>query len=34
MFNLRHYIDPQGKDLFGRWLDGLGDRQVLAPTEN
>jgi putative addiction module killer protein len=30
MFNLRHYIDPQGKDLFGRWLDGLGDRQAQA----
>jgi len=30
MFDLRHYTDPQGQDLFGRWLDGLRDRQAQA----
>ena len=30
MYELRHYIDPEGQDLFARWLDHLGDRVALA----
>ncbi len=30
MYELRHYTNPEGQDLFGRWLDGLSDRQAQA----
>ncbi|MDD2609100.1 MAG: type II toxin-antitoxin system RelE/ParE family toxin [Giesbergeria sp.] len=30
MYELRHYFTPDGQDLFGRWLDGLKDRQAQA----
>lgn len=30
MFELRHYIDHEGRDLFAPWLDGLKDRMALA----
>ena len=30
MYELRHYCDAGGQDLFGRWLDGLKDRQAQA----
>ena len=30
MFELRHYSNSEGQDLFGRWLDGLRDRQAQA----
>jgi len=30
MYELRHYTTPEGQDLFGRWLDGLADRQAQA----
>jgi putative addiction module killer protein len=30
MYELRHYTNPQGEDLFGQWLDGLRDRQAQA----
>jgi putative addiction module killer protein len=30
MFELRHYVDPQGRDVFGEWLDGLRDKQARA----
>ena len=30
MYELRHYFNSEGQDLFGRWLDGLRDRQAQA----
>ncbi len=30
MYELRHYVDPEGRDLFARWLDKLRDRHVQA----
>ncbi len=30
MYELRHYVDPEGQDLFLRWLDKLRDRQAQA----
>lgn len=30
MYELRHYLSPDGQDLFARWLDGLRDRQAQA----
>ena len=30
MFELRHYCDPAGADLFGRWLGSLNDGQTKA----
>ena len=30
MYQLLHYINSQGEDLFGRWLDGLKDRQAQS----
>jgi putative addiction module killer protein len=30
MYELRHYTTQEGLDLFGRWLDGLSDRQAQA----
>ena len=30
MCELRHYVDPEGQDLFLRWLDKLRDRQAQA----
>ena len=30
MYELRHYIDPEGQDLFAHWLDHLQDRVALA----
>ena len=30
MYELRHYSSPDGRDLFGHWLDGLRDRQAQA----
>ena len=30
MYELRHYTNLEGLDLFGRWLDGLRDRQAQA----
>jgi len=30
MYELRHYIDNEGRDLFAQWLDGLKDRTAQA----
>jgi len=30
VYELRHYCDATGADLFGRWLNGLHDRQARA----
>lgn len=30
MFELRHYCDQAGTDLFGRWLSSLNDGQTKA----
>ncbi len=30
MFELLHYHSTEGQDLFGRWLNGLRDRQAQA----
>ena len=30
MYDLRHYVDLQGQDLFAKWLDKLRDRQAQA----
>lgn len=30
MYELRHYVNPEGQDLFARWLDKLRDRQARA----
>jgi putative addiction module killer protein len=30
MYELRHYTNSDGLDLFGRWLDGLRDIQAQA----
>ena len=30
MYGIRHYIDPDGQDLFIKWIDGLRDRQAQA----
>jgi putative addiction module killer protein len=30
MYELRHYVDQAGEDLFAQWLDKLRDRQVQA----
>jgi putative addiction module killer protein len=30
MYELRHYVDPAGQDLFVQWLDNLKDRQAQA----
>ena len=30
MYDLRHYIDPDGQDLFAYWLDRLQDRVAQA----
>ena len=30
MFLLKHYVSPQGVDLFGLWLDSLRDKQAQA----
>lgn len=30
MYDLRHYVDREGQDLFARWLDRLRDRQAQA----
>ena len=30
MYELRHYTDENGDDLFGLWLGGLKDRQAQA----
>lgn len=30
MYELLHYQTPEGRDLFGLWLDRLNDRQVQA----
>ena len=30
MYELRHYIDLEGQDLFAGWLDQLGDRMAQA----
>ncbi len=30
MYELRHYVDPTGQDLFVPWLDKLKDRQAQA----
>jgi putative addiction module killer protein len=30
MYELRHFVDPEGQDLFVRWLDKLKDRQAQA----
>jgi putative addiction module killer protein len=30
MYELRHYTDLEGQDLFRHWLDGLRDRQAQA----
>ena len=28
MFEIRHYLTEQGDDIFGDWLDDLGDRKA------
>ena len=30
MYELLHYQDEDGTDLFAKWLDGLADRRVQA----
>jgi putative addiction module killer protein len=30
MYELRHYVDLAGQDLFIQWLDNLKDRQAQA----
>jgi len=30
MYELRHYVDQTGRDLFAQWLDELSDRHVQA----
>lgn len=30
VYELRHYVNPQGLDLFVRWLDKIRDRQAQA----
>ena len=30
MYELRHYVDPEGLDQFARWLDQLKDRHAKA----
>lgn len=30
MYELRHYTDPSGRDLFADWLDRLPDRVAQA----
>lgn len=30
MYELRHYVDSAGQDLFVRWLERLRDRQAQA----
>jgi putative addiction module killer protein len=30
VFELRHYTDPEGQDVFGHWLNGLSDRHAQA----
>ncbi len=30
MYELRHYVDLSGQDLFLHWLDNLKDRQAQA----
>jgi putative addiction module killer protein len=30
VFELRHYTDPEGQDVFGHWLNDLPDRQAQA----
>ena len=29
MFEIRHYLTEQGDDIFGDWLDDLGDRKAV-----
>lgn len=30
MYELRHYTDDDGRDLFAQWLDGLKDRTAQS----
>ena len=30
MYELRHYVNKEGRDLFGEWLDYLKDKQAKA----
>ena len=30
MYELRHYLSQDGRDLFARWLDSLRDKQARA----
>ena len=30
MFQLEHYLTPDGTDIIGEWLDGLTDHQATA----
>jgi putative component of toxin-antitoxin plasmid stabilization module len=30
MYELLHYQDEDGTDLFAKWLDGLADRRAQA----
>ena len=30
MYELRHYVDPAGQDMFVQWLDKLKDRLAQA----
>jgi putative addiction module killer protein len=30
MYSIKHYVDPQGKDPYGEWLEGLKDIKVQA----
>ncbi len=30
MYDLRHYVDKKGQDLFAKWLDRLKDRKAQS----
>jgi putative addiction module killer protein len=30
MYKLRHYTDPDGQNLFTKWLNGIKDKQALS----
>jgi len=30
MYKLKHYIDPEGQNLFTKWLNSLKDKQALS----
>ncbi len=30
MYKLKHYIDPEGQNLFTKWLNSFKDKQALS----